>query len=683
MKRDRLVGMTVWLAAALVAVTPLSARQVRVEADIPDGYVDRDFAFRLSLSGALEPGERIAVVLGDEDVSGVMAAGPDGLRYQAGLLPLPVGATEVVVHRVDAEGTWHRLSAFPLRVRSQFGVEEKEFDPGLDLTLSSQPAQGEDPEPATPSDVPTVLDGSLRLDGSLVHRDFTSTASAVVVGTSEREQRLRYGTLEERAPLLDLASYEVGHEQGPVALTLGHIRSGDQRHLINGFGSRGATMTVAPSPRLQVGVSANAGRQEVGWGNLLGVGQPDHRILSANVGVEALERPGALRLDVGWMDGSVLPVSGFNRGSVTDAEASNGMSFRLRAAGLDRRLRLDAGWARSTFDNPLDSELSAGVELVEVEETTRDARYLDADLEVLRRIGLGGSRTLSLSVGFQHERVDPLYRSVGAGARADVLQDQVSVNADVAGVTIQGSFSSAEDNLDEIPSILKTDTERRGVTVGVPLTRLAGTPWLPSLQYRNDRTHQAGVELPTDGGFSPGHVPDQVSVNQSLSFDWRTRVVTFRYQLNHSDQDNRQEGREDADFKTLTSGFGLGLTPTRTVRIGVDLNLERADNLGADERDNTRRWGANASWQPLERSTLAVRFSDTFRDDDQATREQAGRTVDVKWSSRLPTAGGLGGTWFVRWYRNESQRIDRLRDLTQDRTRWTLTLGANLSWSAR
>lgn len=671
-----------FLLAGVMAV-PVTAQQIRVEADLPDDFVDRDYAFGLTLSEPPAPGERIGVLVGLEDVSGLMTPVPGGLRYQAHLLPLPVGESELQVHRIDADGTWHRLAAFDLRVRSVLGVEGQEWTPGLDLSFSAQPAEGEVPEAADPVAVPEVLDGKLQLDGSVQHRSFTSSGSVLLVGTSEREQRLRYRELESAAPLLDLASYRLSHEQGPVALSLGHIRTGDQRHLINSFGSRGAALTLAPADRLDLGISANAGRQEVGWANLLGVGDSEHRILSANLGLEAFERPGALRVEVGWMDGSILPRSGFNRASVTDAEASNGMSFRVQAAGLDRRLSLDAGWARSTFDNPLDPGLAQGFDIVEVEETTREARYVDADVHLLRRLALGGRRTASLSLGYQHERVDPLYRSVAAGARADVLKNQFDLRGDVAGVTVQASVVSAEDNLDEIPSILKTDTDRRSVSVGVPLTRMLGSSWLPSLQYRHDRTHQAGVELPTDGGFSPGHVPDQISVNQSLSFDWRGSKLSFKYQLNHSDQDNRQEGREDADFKTLTSGFGLGLTPTRSLRVGVDLDLERADDLGAAERDNTRNWGVNASWQPLARSTLTVRFSDTFKDDDAATREQSGRTLDAKWASRIPGANAVGGTWFLRYNRRETGRIDRLRDVIRDQTRWTVTLGASLSWSNR
>jgi hypothetical protein len=554
----------------------------------------------------------------------------------------------------------------------------------VDLTFSAQPANGEQPLPPEPVDGPEVLDGALLTNFALDHRAFTLKATTTLVGSSERDKRLRFRSLQEDAPLLDLSSYRVDHEQGPVTLAVGHVAGGGQRHLINNFSSRGASLAVKASERVDLRVGANAGSQEVGWSNLLGVGDGDHRVLSADMGVEAFSRPGALRMEVGWMSGSLLPRSGFTRGAVTDAEVSDGLAFRVLAQGLDRRLRLDAGWSRSTFDNPTDPELTGGVAAVDVRATTNHARYLDLSLAALRGLSLGGGRTARLTVALKHERVDPLYRSVGATVGADKQTDQLDVNGVVAGVTLRGAFSEMEDNLAEIASVLKSKTNRRTLSADLPLPRLIGSAaWLPAVTYRHDRTHQFGVSLPGNGGFSAGHVPDQVSVNQSLSLAWQGRTVGFRYQLNHSDQDNRQEGRENADLRTLASGFGLSLEPARSLQLGLDVDLERSDNLGADQRDRTRRWGVTGTWRPIDRASFALRFSDSLQDDEAATREQLGRSLDLKWSARIPGAGRFDGTWFVRYNRSETSRRDLARDIDQDRTRWAVNVGASLNIARR
>jgi len=685
MRSDRIQAVCALLIVSMFGAKDVNGQEYGVESNLPSsGYVDSDFPLELQTTGTLAPGESVALFLGDEDVSALLVAQEGGYRYPSSVLGLPVGRRTLTAFRVGMDGTWREVLRSEMRVRSGLGVEEATWSPKLDLSFTAQPDDGETPEPSSPREVPDILDGKFEVGLDLEHRDFGLQATSLLVGTSELNRRLRYRDLDADAPVLDLASYRLDHEQGPVALSVGHVRAGSQRHLIDGFGARGATATIRPTSRMDLNVGATAGSQSVGWGNLVGLGEQDHRVLSASMGLEAFERPGALRVEVGWMDGSSLPASDFNQGNVNDAETSNGLAVKVSAAGLDRRLRLDAGWAQSTFDNPIDPSLDQGQSVVDVLERTSDARYLDANLEVIRGLRLTGSRTARLSVGYKHERVDPLYRTLGANVRSDNLQDQFDVRADIAGIGVTGMFASAEDNLDEIGSILKSNTDRRSLNVTVPLSRmLREHTWLPSLSYRNDRTHQFGIDLPQNGGFSPGHIPDQVSVNQSVGIEVRGSKVSLRYQLNHSDQDNRQEGREAADFKTLSSGFGLALTPLRVLQFGLDLNLDRSDDLGADVRDNTRKWGVNASWRPLSRATLALRFSDTFQDDVARTREQTGRTLDVKWSSQIPKASSVGGTWFVRFNRRESGRIDRLRDRVQDRIQWTVNVGANLSLSRR
>ena len=115
---------------------------------------------------------------------------------------------------------------------------------------------------------------------------------------------------------------------------------------------------------------------------------------------------------------------------------------------------------------------------------------------MLKGVKLGGGKTARLSVGFKHGRVDPLYKSVGTSTRADQLHNQFDVKADVAGVAVQATFSDAHDNLDELPSVLKSNTERTGLKVGVPLPNIfrgkPGVTWLPALQYRMQRAHRFG-----------------------------------------------------------------------------------------------------------------------------------------------------------------------------------------------
>ena len=135
--------------------------------------------------------------------------------------------------------------------------------------------------------------------------------------------------------------------------------------------------------------------------------------------------------------------------------------------------------------------LSQGASLVEVRRTTRDAQYLELGVDVLQNYALTETQTATVTVQLRHERVDPLFRSVGAYSQADRLFNQVEVQGVFGQATVQAVHARSEDNLDEIPSILKTLTRQSRFNARVPLTD-DPTEWLPTLTYSVDTTHQFG-----------------------------------------------------------------------------------------------------------------------------------------------------------------------------------------------
>lgn len=658
------------------------AQEIAVNANLPtQGFIDPRAEIRLTLDRPLAEGEHVAVFVGAEDLTSLFTWADGALAYQPRAFTLPGGEQELRVFLVSAEEVWREVARFDLRVRGALGFEERRFVPGLELGLKAQPAEGHDPDESAPlRETFGDVDGEARLRLEQVHSTFALSANAKLLGTSYRNNALRFQREGEEAPLVDLASYDLGVQSDPVSLTIGHIQYGTHRYLANGINARGARLDLAAS-RLDASFAASSANQIVGWDDVLGITDPDNRILSANVGVEAFETPGTLRLDAGWMNGSLLPSSSFNQGVVNDAEESDGFSFRLRANALDRRLRLDAGYASSRFTNPEDPLLSQGQELIPVEETRNDARYIDANVDVLRNLSLGGSTRARLSVGYRHERVDPLYRSIGAYARSDQLNNQFDVRADIAWVTLGANYGRSRNNLDDIPSILTSKTNRSGLNVGLPLTR--ASRWLPSLRYRLDRTHQFGEGVPENGGFNESQVPDQVSLNHTAGLDWRWSILSVGLQFNLSDQDNRQPGREDADFVTRRNAVSLGIAPLSSLTVGLDLALESRDDKAADVTADTRRWGVQASWQPLRSSALSLNYSDTFQDDDADTFESSSRILNVGWTSFLPFVERFGGQYFVRFNRQSSRSEDFLRSTDLDRMNWTLNFGLGITLGGR
>lgn len=649
-----------------------------------DEAVARDAPVEITLGRPLvRPAERLAIFIDRTDVTGLFRSSAQGMSYERGVILLPRGRHELVVYLVEpGPARWTELARQPFQTLGRLGFQPGKVDPSLTASYARRVADGYEPESAAPQKTLENVDLQFRLTTEHVRENLRVSTQAALVGASKREKALRFGTLGEKAPRLDLSSYLIQAGDGPVELSVGHVSAGNQRQLVNGFSSRGALLVVRPSTRVDLSVAALNGSNEVGWGNILGLDDGGHRVVTGALGLEALSTPGALRLEVSGMRGSVRPQSGFNQGVVNDAEKSQGVALRVTANALDHRFRVDAGLARSTFDNPDDPTLGQGVPVVDVVEETSGARYLEASLDALRDVRLGGTRTARVTMGYRHERVDPLYRSLGAYTQADRLQNQVDIRTDVAGIGIQANYATTRNNLDDVISILTTRTRRSQVNVSLPVAGVVGrrSAWLPSLQYRADRTHQFGEALPENGGFSASHVPDQVSLNQTGSADWRFGKVTLGYRWNRSHQDNRQEGREDADLTVVRNGATLRLSPTSKVTLSMDLGLESSENLQRDETDETTRWGTQLQWQVFDRSSLSLRFSNTATEDVLVTRRRANNQVDAQWSSVLPYLSRIQGQYFLRFTRSEAENVNRAFDQEDHRKAWWLDLGLNFTF---
>jgi hypothetical protein len=675
-------------AVALIAPARAASQELSVTSNLlTEGFVQRDHPVELTLSRQLDPAvERLAVFFGPTDVTDLFRREAQSLRYDPAYAPLPSGQGELVVYRVGAGREWTELARFPLRVVGRGGFETARWDPKLDLGIQGNLTEGHEPDENAPTrDTYQDLQGQLTFATEATRSDMRIVSETAILGTSYRPQALRYAELGRDAPEIDLSSYVVRLEKAGVSMSIGHVGFGQQPHLINSFGSRGTLLSYQPHPRVDFGFAAMNGTSIVGWRNFVGLDEPDHRVLSASAGLEAFQRPGAFRVELTWLGASALPQSGFNQGDVNDAEESDGMALRLLSSVVDGRITFEGGYAQSTYDNPFDPELAQGDDLVEVEEETKNAQYLQASVDVLRDRTLFGTRTASVSLAFRHERVDPLYQSLAAYVRPDALQNQLDLRGSLAGIQFQASQARTEDNLDEIESILKTKTKRGSGNVTIPVATLFGIDgsravWLPQLRYGLDRTHQYGAGLPPNSGFSASHVPDQVSLVHTASADWRWSRLGFGWRLNRSKQDNRQTGRENADLVNRSNAFSLGLTAHERLRFDFDLNLEKRDARERSEVDRTRRWGIRANWNVFDRTTMSLSWATTHAEVRNDASERDDATLDAQWSSFMPYLDRFGGQYFLRYSRNSNESLDVATDVSDERENWSVDSGLNFSF---
>lgn len=680
-------------AALLVATLSLHAQDLQVQANFAGNrWIARDATIALRLSRSLQPSDgKLAIFVGNTDITDLFVSVGKTLRYTPSIMLLPSGETEVTVSLVSADNVWQEIARFTLRVRTGLGFERARVEPRMSINNNGQIAEGHSPDENAPErDTYQDFTGQFNVTTEHIRDGLRVNTQWDFLGASEQNQALQFGELGDAADQIDLSSYLVEMQAGRTGFRAGHIDHGRQKYLINGFSSRGVQLTTAYGQHLDLSFAAMNANEVVGWQNFLGLKRKQNRIFSGTVGLDFLtQHPGAIRFEGSYMNGRRLAVNNFNQENINDAEKSHGFGFQFTAATVDQRLQFEGGFARSSFTNPEDPFLSQGDDLVPVQEVTRNARFATLSVGVLQNLSLSPAWQANLNISLRHERVDPLYRSLAAFAQADNLENGVDVFSNIGSISLQYSHSRTEDNLDNVPSILKTKTRINSVNLAIPFSVIfadqRGAPWLlPMFSYSYNRVHQFGDALPVNGGFNESHVPDQMSNSHNLGLDWSKGIWRFGYRLGYSLQDNRQPGRENADFKNMNHNFNFGLTPAERLDVGVDVAIEQADNKAADETNTTGNVGFNFSLRTTNYSVLTASIAQTHAENNLKTNELNNLFFNAQWSlsfhvNRTRTRRLLSGQVFVRYSRNESDSRDDVFGFRTDTSRWTLNTGLNLS----
>jgi hypothetical protein len=386
------------------------------------------------------------------------------------------------------------------------------------------------------------------------------------------------------------------------------------------------------------------------------------------------------------MTGSVLPLTSFNQGAVTDAEESRGVGVQLQASDAGQRIRLTAGVARSRFVNPVDPLLSGDTNVVAVQPSTRTARFGEVGVQLLRSLTITPSVKADLSTTLRHERVDPLYRSVGTGVQSDIENNGLDVNGSLGPLSLQAALTRSRDNLDDLASVLTTHNRSSSLGGALPLSALlgAGAWYWPTLTANTQRNHQYGEGVPTNADFTATHVPDQMSTNWTASSAWTGGKWSLTYRWNQSFQDNRQTGRERADFRATVQGISLGLTSIAGLTTSLDVGRERQTSIETGASQFIARVGTSLQWQPFgatafSGSTSYSRAVDPFA--SQRTRNlelQAEVSQGFNLYRRLESQ--TQGRVFLRFARTRAAVVpfEAVSTLPVPRIGWSLNAGGSL-----
>lgn len=686
--RARLAVTSVLLFAA---PHPAAALDVTLVQPADGDWTSQSEAIVLHVERApADAGAKLAVFVGNDDLTPLFQATRTGdMRLKSGFIRLPAGEQTLRVYLVRSASDWQQAAEFPLRVLHESGLEEATFQPRLELTEKSQFDYGGSADAGKPARTNyNDFAGQAGIITRTRRGAFDMRSSWSLVGSSVREEALRFGTRED-APQVDLSDYLVEVDVGQAQLGVGHVSYGSQPLLMAGLSNRGLVYRQELG-KLDFSVSAQSGQAITGYSDLLGVTGSDNYIGGATAGFEFLRnRPGDLRLEVMYIKSEVVSNLSFNTGEVPDAVENSGYGVRLSGSSPGGRIRGSVEYARSDYTNPDDPVLSQGSELVPVEESTESARGLDLAIDVLQNRPITANTNATVTLGFRHSRADPLYRTVSSPVFGDQESNTGSLAASVGLVSFQGEYSRLEDNLDDIPTILKTRSENLSLGYGLPLQGIFASgdgpapAWLPdNFTQSYLRSHQQGINRPPS--FDPlTHIPDQVTENHAVSLGWTFSRVNLNYVFSLGEQDNRQPGRAFADFEDTSHGVNVGLQLTDDLNVNLGAGVTDATD---DEQDLTRTtdsYTLDVDWRFLRRFGFRGSYSLTDADDDRGLADDHGWTSLTELNARfdLPLGQGrkLPGQFYLRHAAQGNQLTDSVFDLATYARSWTLTGGFTIS----
>ncbi len=673
--------------------------------EITANFLGRELAptdkIELQLKQPLQPDEgSLAVMLNQTDLSAFFVAEGNKYNYSPKVFPLPKGDNKLAVYLVNRQGEWVLLKEFALQVAAKNVAEKEtskteiEFTPNLSLNFKGENNVGYFPVSSRPERLSyTDAAGQGNVQLSVKRNGWTVSSQFDLAGSGRKQEALRFGELGNKAPQIDLSSYLVQIEKGRFKAQMGHVSFGSQRHLINGFSSRGLSATVPIGRQNDVTFTLLNGTSIVGFDNFIGATRASHQIFATTFGREFFkERPGGLRLEFSLLRGSLLPLDGFNERSVNDAERSFGGTIRLQFKDKSERLRFEGSFTRSRFRNPADPLLEQEQTVTPIRSVSRNARFIEASFDFLRDVKIWKGQKMKLTGTYRHEEIQPLFRSVATFNQADRRQNQFEVTTNLGEINISFGNLRDRDNLNEIASILKTFSRQNNLVVSVPLNSVF-TPakpikWLPRLGYSFTAVHQFGAFLPTSGEFtSISHVPDQKNYSNNFNAEWSlSDKLRTGFRHSRSFQDNRQTGRELADFRNITNAINFGYSGIKNVQLNFELSRESAANLEQPRTDNTFRLGTNVIWENalLKNLTFNTNFSTTVAGDRNNIVDSHNFEYDAQFAYRFEFGDKkykkMNAQFFVRYANSYGKRIDRLFFLNDYNKRQGFNMGLNFSF---
>lgn len=614
----RALGLLLFFTGGAASAQAAADSAVTLSVNIPPVLAEyhgahRPIELKLNRTPNVSDGE-LVILAGSTDVTALVSRSGPRLTIIPGVFALPAGESQITV-MTHVRGRWTTVATFPIRVLSAAGFVRSLVVPTVNITSTGQVAGGQTSgSPATPARPAQEVTLTTALRSDHQRPNLTIESQSNLLGASREALALRFNQRGAKAPLFDLSDYRVSLRRPYLRLDVGNIQVGANRQLLMAFASRGVSFTAGPSWAAFT-IGTVAGAPIVGWDNPFGLAGRDHRLNSASLGLEIIRRrPGGALLRFTALDAVRQPLAGFTQGVVADAERSRGGGFEFLTMTANQRLRAAIGYTRSAFENPAtDSQLVGGLNVVRVVRDRRAARYVEGSAQVLQNRRAFGQTTANLTLGWRHERIDPLYRSVGVNMQADRNEHAFDLNGTIGPLALQGTATRVRDNLANLISVLSSRTNGVTANLAVPTAAVfraqKRSTWFPQLTIGVLSAHQFAQTVTGASEFRPEDIADQTTASTTISAQWQLTRWQFGTRTNRSIQDNRQAGRENADFRGFVQSATLGRSFGTQLDGQLELNIERQHNDALAETNTVRRFGLTTNWRVTKQTTAMTNIT--------------------------------------------------------------------------
>ena len=614
-------------------------------------------------------------------------------RYDSALLPLPSGEVNLTVYDVS-NGDWQEIKNQQLYILSPHGFERSVFHTSANLGIDSRwdaGAKGDGNEPERKR----VHNANLQVSLGTEHKkgNFSINSSANIMGVDKEENALRYGQ-KANAPRVDLSDYVVSVSKGNLDIALGHVNFHGNPLLMTDLAHRGISGTWKINPFLELGVTQQSGSAIVGWDNLFGLEDSRHRISASTLALELLPSdPGKLRIEYTLLQGKKQSLNDFGAGQVSDVERNSGWGLSFAGHWFESRLRANAVYAESRFDNPFDAALLAGDEfsetdLVRVKASTDTAWQYTIAFDLFTGEDDSPSPYFT-SVSWQGARADAQYRALAASPDADTINSKFAAQGKFYDFTWEYSQQKSENNVDNIPSILKTRTDSQQTLAqwNTASTFSEGEEvgpfvWWPQLVLNVQNVHQYALNSPDAdiSDFNGGsHLPDQNNELLDFAVSWNPGGHSIGYNYSGTHQDNRQTGRELADFKRRSHNLSVALSFFSALNINASYG--RARNIDREQAEVFYNRVGNigvsanigAGWNIDGSYSLNRDFTSLGSSSSDAKSVSLG--VSQNWQLRE-----VNGQWNLRYARQKNTSLDNVFGFSTLAEEWSVTSGFSVNF---